>query len=1392
MGATLHEVDVYQLLTLELPIILESTLIPGDRKQHVEKIYQFLLTPNLAATEADFYSLQGKRLEGSCQWVTQQTWFMHWQQGRLESQSDIIWLNGPPGTGKSVISTFIIDQIRQSGHSCYYYFFKSSDASKRSLERCLLSIAYQISLTERAVRDRLLKLHDTQFHLLGTELLLLWQKVFVASILPIYEVERLPLFLVLDGLDEAEDSHSIFSLLNTLRHLRYGLRLCVTSRPSVEFAHKFSRLGDQVRIATHRISAKDNIGDVTCLVEATLSGLPLSTDVRRQILDSVIQKAEGNILWVEMVSREMLEAGFNEESLLQVLQHVPPGMDQIYANTLARLKALPPRQEEIARWIILWTLSSFQPLRLPQLQEALQFGPPAEKVEALEHWLTKLCGNIVVVDQEKRVQPLHATAREFLLADTTTGYAITANTHLHIAKVCLESILKSNQFHNARKMQSKSKALENVESTDPEEKLAAISEKINLWTYAVFWWSDHLAAASSQDADLAVFELLTRVLKSPKFMDCIREIAESGDLHPLVRTAENLKRYTNCLDITAIAERKHDLKIIGSWASDLRRLTTEFGVNLVRFPSLANTIVPPFCPRSSAIYRRFGAQERGIVLLGDVSIHWDTRLALLNPPNTTSYGATTVSASSKLVAVGYQNGLITIWNSTTALLAHEVNLGVPVSCLTFSHTGSCIAAGGRESIKLWNPSTAVEHWQLALHAAVVPVLLEFSDDDSLLFAIFRCNQLQVYNLEDCSVIAEFDWGGEKLSTNIVGEFPLCVSLNSQRTRMAAAYRGFPVSIWDIEKKIYLKKIRLACHDLSHRLVQRGGKTGFTTYTHDSVQTIEYHSVTEELFLSYMDGTFVKWDPETNEQVTSPINVNIHVMKCSPDGTLVVTGNSLGQIQFWSSTTLELLFTLEDDGDAVRKLCLSTDGDRIFDVRGVYCNIWEPEILQQGARIYRETRLSLPTPSQKHSHSFTPTNFMSVTCLCPSPDGSYFIAGTDNGRVILYSMASGKRLKILYSHCAFAEITSISWSKDGQFLATGDNTSIVLVYRVTILDGRTEITTEPLQANYGDFEIDSDYDDSNFHALESALEITATEILRGSAKVAGRHDGLVNSLLLSENNDLLMVSTLSADSVWQLNESIEVQKKNAKVVDSCLTICYGSENLRQLQQHPQDTNSIMIIGPESVRILSWSAVRSKIKSQEQRAPLLPVDYNSLRDEPLPSEYNTSTETNSSERKIWELERSCLGVMGNHDVLVTCLSTPRVGQPGRQREISLWRIEGTSDNSIVNIRPSASLSTSDTAITIHSLLGISAGRIYFFDTNGCLCSQDINLEELTPQKKADVSDLAVWFCLPRGQVTPGLSSIISCAIVWNQDVVFARKEKVIVVKRGLRGQGIRERS
>ncbi|KAF8420169.1 hypothetical protein BGX38DRAFT_1241172, partial [Terfezia claveryi] len=312
-------------------------------------------------------------------------------------------------------------------------------------------------------------------------------------------------------------------------------------------------------------------------------------------------------------------------------------------------------------------------------------------------------------------------------------------------------------------------------------------------------------------------------------------------------------------------------------------------------------------------------------------------------------------------------------------------------------------------------------------------------------------------------------------------------------------------------------------------------------------------------------------------------------------------------------------------------------------------------------------------------------------------------GTDNGQVILYSLASGNKLKALYNHGASAEITSIAWSGDGSLIATGDNTSKVFVYQLSIATEHTNMAAEvPDPSEDGS---DSDYEDSNFQVFELSLIITATQLLKGAVKVAGRLDGFITSLLIADygGNALLMASSKNADAVWRLSKNSTAAKKVTKPVGSCLIICYGIARSRHLLQHPNNKDFFLTVDPESVRIRSWPSVQKAISGSHG-------DQNKI------FALHSSAEGNSLDQEVFELEGSSLSETSGK-VLVMCISKSRVSQVGRQREIWVWKLDGN-------------ITTNSGNIHLIMCLGISRvfrQKLYFLDMRGWVCSKDITSEK-----------------------------------------------------------------
>ena len=131
--------------------------------------------------------------EGTCTWINERSSFTTWLQGE-ENGAHVLWICGEPATGKSVLTTYITDVVRNKhgGNNCHYHSFDFSDQPKRSASYLLRSLAYQAARGNERFRMELLRTSEqlgVQFDSMSATAI--WEKIF-RGVLFKMELERPP------------------------------------------------------------------------------------------------------------------------------------------------------------------------------------------------------------------------------------------------------------------------------------------------------------------------------------------------------------------------------------------------------------------------------------------------------------------------------------------------------------------------------------------------------------------------------------------------------------------------------------------------------------------------------------------------------------------------------------------------------------------------------------------------------------------------------------------------------------------------------------------------------------------------------------------------------------------------------------------------------------------------------------------------------------------------------------------------------------------------------------------------------------------------------------------------------------------------------------------------
>jgi hypothetical protein len=444
------------------------------------------------------------------------------------------------------------------------------------------------------IRDKLLEMCDTGVNIDKKDERSIWRIIFATRILRV-ELQHAQ-YWVIDGLDECANHASLFPLLARIDN-QVRLRVFMTSRPSLVIERSFSR-ENMARIA-ESITLDASLGDTRLFLQQHASHfLAESKEERDELVQTILDMSNGNFLWTNLVVKK-IEDAVSKEQVHTILNSVPKEMEDLYRQISRNVMTESPSNAIIARAILRWTLCSLRPLFVEELKEALRLDI-GESLSQLEKTAGPICGNLIYVDAESRVQAAHQTARDFFFRqhDGFEFGMIKEKEHARIVEVCLE-YLCGEEMKPARFRRASSSAHKAVKRSP----FAA---------YAIVYFSDHIShASSSNGAHLTALNIFL----TNNSLTWIEAVARTQDLTPLIQTAKNIKAYLE-------RRAKHNSPLgvefqnISTWANDLTYLVAQFGKTLVTSPHAMTHLIPPVCPQKSIIFRSFKSHRRGLEVVG--------------------------------------------------------------------------------------------------------------------------------------------------------------------------------------------------------------------------------------------------------------------------------------------------------------------------------------------------------------------------------------------------------------------------------------------------------------------------------------------------------------------------------------------------------------------------------------------------------------------------------------------------------------------------------------------------------------------------------------------------------------------------------------------------------
>lgn len=1066
----------------------QSAMVPTISQEDRAALTRLL---GVSAAPEDDLLIQGSaRLPGSCEWLVNKKCYYSWRE---LGESGFLWLQGRPGAGKSVLSSYVIGDLRGQGLDCCFFFFQARDSVKSTVNSCLRSMAWQMAMMHPGVRDKLKAIlsewKDNSMD--KTESHSVWQRIFLSGILK-FQLDR-PQYWVIDAMDECKGPGDMTAFL-TWMQAHWPLSVIVTSRDAVE-THQHGA-NPKVDIRSYAISEQDSLQDISLLLEANLQYLPCPASDKwptpEALASQIVERSAGCFLWASLMCSELRQVT-SEKEITEVIDSTPSNMDVVYCDILARMETAR-FGKEVTKAILAWATYSFRPLHLAEMQTAIEMDTD-DKVNNVQRVISRCCASLLYLDQHDRVQLVHLTAREFLTRGEVKSELVLAKSggHRRLAAACFNFLLRASRKLPGR---SRKPGSASAESTDP------------FTDYASKFLFQHLGHVDSDDDEL--FLLLSAFLGSNSLLHWIEYIAANGDLRTVYDAGKTIKSMLKRRRTRSqphgpgqnLALGQEKLELLEQWGDDLGRLVLQFSERLRSSPKAIHRHIAPFCPPDSAVRQVFDSPMRGPNVQGLSSSSWDDCVTTIpySPGRCPSIAA--AAPGYLAVAMHAPTGQVVLYDDAIFQEMHTIHHDERIHCLAFAESGQYLATAGNTTVRVWSPANGLELACFRLPARCA--CMAFAEDDTILSVATKQNQLVEWDLDAHAFVRDepISWDAD-LPERMRGRELVNGWLSPGTGLLAALYRGYDLVLWDCADKSFYDTYEQQTGSVqmfgSH-LEARGWPT---------VLAAVFSQAADPGLLAalYDDGDLVVFDVEAG----TPIAVNTERVYCpvlasSHNGRTLASVDKLGSLTLFEFKTLRLLYRarLGQPDTIPGYLAFTSDDLRVVEIHLARCRVCEPPVLRADG-IHNHVSLTTPKLSNLAdiSQGIERRAAEGVTAMtCSLKFGVVFYAMGDQSVYGLDISGPYPDKKLLFVHESRSPVVFLHFNDQGMILACGSRWDRLTARKVS---RRPKTPHE----TYAEWEID-------------------TPLIN-----VQRPNNMLQQILVSSRHGRLLVSTKYSDTVWPM-------------------------------------------------------------------------------------------------------------------------------------------------------------------------------------------------------------------------------------------------------------------
>lgn len=379
---------------------------------------------------------KGYLLRGSYQWVLENAAYQQWR--RIDN-TQVLWIKGDPGKGKTMLLCGIIDELTALEHSTNqqpgvlvsYFFCEAADTRTNDATSVFRGLIYLLADKQPSLIERIQKKHDRAGKALFEDTNA-WFAVSAILAEILHDLQSNDTYLIIDALDECApgDLPKLLNFIQASSSSRVKWIISSRNQPQIERRIKSNQHLVTLSLEQNAEHVSRSVDEYIKLRVANLSSIADNEDLQTEVGNIMRRKAHGTFLWVSLVIGE-LDAASSWE-VQHIVKELPESLKEVYRRMVRQIQKHRRRIAEQC-WLLLSTAAAaYRPLRLDEL--ALLAGI-RDNISDTPRFITEvvdLCGSFLTI-LNGIVYMIHQSAKEFLTEDASRDIFPLGISHTHYA-----------------------------------------------------------------------------------------------------------------------------------------------------------------------------------------------------------------------------------------------------------------------------------------------------------------------------------------------------------------------------------------------------------------------------------------------------------------------------------------------------------------------------------------------------------------------------------------------------------------------------------------------------------------------------------------------------------------------------------------------------------------------------------------------------------------------------------------------------------------------------------------------------------------------------------------------------------------------------------------------